>query len=163
MFPLRQDHLTRLLKHVGFQQVDRYGDFQEEYEIYAPDFVVQVARKTWGASRFAAPEVSQHRFDLTVHWDGGHPSFQRIFEVAEPSERAAVRLVYVLGGAGEIERPISGNESQAHLIASKDSFYFISHAFGKWHSPHRCHTGCHQVVGKLIIPLLMDAGAGIGY
>ena len=46
VFPLRQDHLTRLLKHVGFQQVDRYGDFQEEYEIYAPDFVVQVARKT---------------------------------------------------------------------------------------------------------------------
>ena len=45
VFPLRQDHLTRLLKYVGFQQVDRYGDFQEDYEFYDPDFIVQVATK----------------------------------------------------------------------------------------------------------------------
>lgn len=45
LFPLRQDHLTRLLKQVGFQQIVRYGDFQEEYELYEPDFIVQVAKK----------------------------------------------------------------------------------------------------------------------
>ena len=43
--PIRQNHLTDLLKETGFQTVERYGDFQLDYDFYDPDFIVQVARK----------------------------------------------------------------------------------------------------------------------
>ena len=43
--PIRQDYLTSLLLGAGFTQVDRYGDFAEDYDFYEPDFVIQVARK----------------------------------------------------------------------------------------------------------------------
>ncbi len=45
VFPLRQDYLTGLLGQAGFGEAVRYGDFQRDYERYAPDFIVQVARK----------------------------------------------------------------------------------------------------------------------
>ena len=43
--PIRQDHLTGLLRETGFQQVERYGDFKVEYDRYDPDFIIQVAIK----------------------------------------------------------------------------------------------------------------------
>jgi len=45
LYPLRQEHLTRLLKHTGFGSVVRYGDFKLAYEFLEPDFIIQVARK----------------------------------------------------------------------------------------------------------------------
>ncbi|WP_236700354.1 class I SAM-dependent methyltransferase [Allosalinactinospora lopnorensis] len=36
MFPLRKDYTRRLLREVGFQQVDTYGDFQETYQATSP-------------------------------------------------------------------------------------------------------------------------------
>jgi len=46
VFPIRQEHLTQLLKQSGFEPVVRFGDFEEDYEFYEPDFIVQVAKKT---------------------------------------------------------------------------------------------------------------------
>lgn len=43
--PIRQDHLTGLLCETGFQIVDRYGDFKADYDLYDPDFIIQVAVK----------------------------------------------------------------------------------------------------------------------
>ena len=43
--PIRQDYLTGLLSSAGFQQVERYGDFEAEYDHYDPDFIIQVATK----------------------------------------------------------------------------------------------------------------------
>ncbi len=43
--PIRQDYVTGLLLEAGFSNVDRYGDFVEDYDFYDPDFVIQVARK----------------------------------------------------------------------------------------------------------------------
>ena len=43
--PIRQDYVTNLLTDTGFQNVERYGDFEAEYEFYDPDFIVQVATK----------------------------------------------------------------------------------------------------------------------
>jgi hypothetical protein len=64
---LRQDYLTRLLKHVESQQVDRYGDFQEEYELYESKFVARVATKTWQTSLLIdVPQVSEHKFGHRV-------------------------------------------------------------------------------------------------
>ena len=43
--PIRQEYLTSLLLGAGFRAVNRYGDFIEGYDLYEPDFVVQVAKK----------------------------------------------------------------------------------------------------------------------
>ncbi len=46
IFPIRQEHLTNLLKQAGFEPVVRFGDFEKDYKFYEPDFIVQVAKKT---------------------------------------------------------------------------------------------------------------------
>ncbi len=43
--PIRQEYVTSLLLGAGFRSVKRYGDFAEDYELYEPDFVIQVAMK----------------------------------------------------------------------------------------------------------------------
>ena len=45
VFPLRQEHLTRLIREAGFWEVTLFGDFNPRYDKYGPDFIVQVARK----------------------------------------------------------------------------------------------------------------------
>lgn len=47
MFPLRKDYVRRLMREVGFQQVDTYGDFQETYREEEPDFFIHVAQKKY--------------------------------------------------------------------------------------------------------------------
>ena len=43
--PIRQDYVTDLLLGAGFRTVKRYGDFAENYDLYEPDFIIQVAKK----------------------------------------------------------------------------------------------------------------------
>ena len=43
--PVRQEHLTDLLTEAGFQNVERYGDLQANYDFCDPDFIIQVAKK----------------------------------------------------------------------------------------------------------------------
>ena len=43
--PIRQEYLTSLLRKAGFTSVERYGDFEADYDFYEPDFIVQVAKK----------------------------------------------------------------------------------------------------------------------
>ena len=45
MCSIRQEYVTNLLLDSGFRSVKRYGDFVENYDLYEPDFVIQVARK----------------------------------------------------------------------------------------------------------------------
>lgn len=47
MFPLRKDYTRRLMREVGFQKVETYGDFKETYRDDEPDFFVHVAEKTY--------------------------------------------------------------------------------------------------------------------
>ena len=47
MFPLRKEYTARLMYEVGFQQVDTYGDFQETYRDFEPDFFIHVAEKAY--------------------------------------------------------------------------------------------------------------------
>lgn len=47
MFPLRKEYTRRLMMDVGFDTVTTYGDFQESYEHYEPDFFIHVAEKTY--------------------------------------------------------------------------------------------------------------------
>ena len=47
MFPLRKAYTTQLMRDVGFQQVETFGDFQETYRDSEPDFYVHIAEKTY--------------------------------------------------------------------------------------------------------------------
>ena len=47
MFPLRQEYTSNLMKEVGFQRVDTYGDFQETYRKKDPDFFIHMAEKKY--------------------------------------------------------------------------------------------------------------------
>ncbi len=48
MFPLRKDYTRKLLRDVGFQRIDTYGDFQSDYgDDGTPDFFVHVAEKAY--------------------------------------------------------------------------------------------------------------------
>lgn len=43
--PIRQDYVSNLLTDTGFKSVESYGDFEADFELYDPDFIVQVATK----------------------------------------------------------------------------------------------------------------------
>ncbi|PSL01069.1 glycine/sarcosine N-methyltransferase [Haloactinopolyspora alba] len=45
MYPLRKDYVRRLMREVGFQKVETYGDFQQTYADDDPDFYIHVAEK----------------------------------------------------------------------------------------------------------------------
>jgi len=47
MFPLRKAYTRRLMREVGFQKIDTYGDFKETYREPDPDFYVHVAEKRY--------------------------------------------------------------------------------------------------------------------
>jgi SAM-dependent methyltransferase len=47
MYPLRKDYMRRLMREVGFQQIDTYGDFQETHHGDDPDFYIHVAEKNY--------------------------------------------------------------------------------------------------------------------
>ncbi|QVQ54873.1 methyltransferase domain-containing protein [Spiractinospora alimapuensis] len=47
MFPLRKDYTRRLLREVGFQRVETFGDFQETHAGDQPDFFIHIAEKSY--------------------------------------------------------------------------------------------------------------------
>lgn len=47
MCPIRKEYMQRLLKEVGFQRVETYGDFQETYRDDDPDFFIHIAEKKY--------------------------------------------------------------------------------------------------------------------
>lgn len=46
-FPLRKEYVTRIMKEVGFQQIQTYGDFQETYQQDDPDYMIHIAEKRY--------------------------------------------------------------------------------------------------------------------
>ena len=47
MFPLRKNYMRRLLREVGFQRIETYGDFQSTYSDGDPDFFIHIAEKIY--------------------------------------------------------------------------------------------------------------------
>lgn len=47
MFPLRKNYVRRLLREVGFQRIETFGDFQETYSEGDPDFYIHIAEKVY--------------------------------------------------------------------------------------------------------------------
>ena len=50
MYPLRKAYVHRLLREVGFQAVETFGDFQETHRDEEPDFFIHVAEKRYSGS-----------------------------------------------------------------------------------------------------------------
>ncbi|MDX1589260.1 MAG: class I SAM-dependent methyltransferase [Oleiphilaceae bacterium] len=48
MYPLRKAYVRRLMREVGFQDIQTYGDFQETYQDSEPDFFIHCADKRYG-------------------------------------------------------------------------------------------------------------------
>ncbi|MPZ29021.1 MAG: methyltransferase domain-containing protein [Micromonosporaceae bacterium] len=47
MYPLRKDYMRRLMREVGFQRIETFGDFQETFSKHEPDFFIHVAEKAY--------------------------------------------------------------------------------------------------------------------
>lgn len=47
MFPLRRNYLCELIKDAGFQKIETFGDFQEDYQDREVDFFVHIAHKDY--------------------------------------------------------------------------------------------------------------------
>ncbi|MBA8824394.1 sarcosine/dimethylglycine N-methyltransferase [Saccharopolyspora lacisalsi] len=47
MYPLRKNYTRRLMREVGFQRIDTYGDFQETHGDTEPDFFIHIAEKSY--------------------------------------------------------------------------------------------------------------------
>lgn len=47
MYPLRRAYVRRLMREVGFQQIDTFGDFKATYREHEPDFFIHVASKRY--------------------------------------------------------------------------------------------------------------------
>ncbi|PSK90248.1 glycine/sarcosine N-methyltransferase [Murinocardiopsis flavida] len=58
MFPLRKNYVRRLMREVGFQRINTYGDFQETYQGEEPDFFVHIAEKAYHSDEDAAENYS---------------------------------------------------------------------------------------------------------
>lgn len=47
MFPLRKAYTRRLMREVGFQHIETYGDFKETFRETEPDFFIHIAEKSY--------------------------------------------------------------------------------------------------------------------
>jgi glycine/sarcosine N-methyltransferase len=57
MFPLRKNYVRNLMREVGFQHVETYGDFQETFRENEPDFFIHVAEKSYRDADVAKEDV----------------------------------------------------------------------------------------------------------
>lgn len=62
MYPLRKNYMRRLMREVGFQHIETYGDFQQTYRDDEPDFFIHVAEK-----RYRTDEELNELYSTTVH------------------------------------------------------------------------------------------------
>jgi glycine/sarcosine/dimethylglycine N-methyltransferase len=62
MYPLRKNYTRRLMREVGFQRIDTYGDFQETYHDDEPDFFIHVAEK-----KYRPDEELSDMYSTAVH------------------------------------------------------------------------------------------------
>ncbi|AYY15373.1 methyltransferase domain-containing protein [Actinobacteria bacterium YIM 96077] len=62
MYPLRKNYVRRLMREVGFQHVETFGDFQQTYREDDPDFFIHVAEK-----RYRSDEELADIYSTTVN------------------------------------------------------------------------------------------------
>ncbi|MGH8877243.1 MAG: methyltransferase domain-containing protein [Stackebrandtia sp.] len=103
MFPLRKEYVRRLMREVGFQRIDTYGDFQETYQGDQPDFYIHIAEKTY------------HQEERRV--DGYSPAVQTAREYYNSSD--ADNFYHTIWGGTDIHIGIYESESDSIPAASR--------------------------------------------
>lgn len=114
MFPLRKDYTRRLMREVGFQHIDTYGDFQATYTEGEPDFYIHIAEKAYREERSGAYTVAVEtardyynssdadNFYATI-W-GGQDIHIGLYEGAdEPIAPASARTVEVMASSLDLQ------------------------------------------------------------
>jgi SAM-dependent methyltransferase len=111
MYPLRKDYMRRLMRQVGFQRIETFGDFQETYARHEPDFFIHVAQKAYvrdeELARMYSHAVSTARAYYnsgdadnfySIIWGGEDIHIGLYDEPAEDIDRASRRTVERMAG-----------------------------------------------------------------
>src|ERR687894_306139 len=115
MFPLRKDYTRRLLREVGFQRIETYGDFQSTYSDGDPDFFVHIAEKIYRSEEQAGDLYSSavntarnyynsedaDRFYAVV-WGGEDIHVGMYADASEEISAASRRTVETMAGLGDL-------------------------------------------------------------
>ena len=128
LYPIRQAHLTQLLRDAGFASVVRYGDFKRDYRFLDPDFVIQVARKTQSevsrAPRLSVPTtvVGSEGAEDDAFWEVKKIFSESVEEVfADGMESTLSRSLHSMirmnghGAIGAIDRLLRSGQVNAEV------------------------------------------------
>jgi sarcosine/dimethylglycine N-methyltransferase len=111
MCPLRKDYTRRLMREVGFQRIETFGDFQETYSKHEPDFFIHVAEKAYrreeelgqlysAAVNIARDYYNSHDADnfYAIIWGGEDIHIGLYDDPADDIARASRRTVERMAG-----------------------------------------------------------------
>ncbi|MGH3789130.1 MAG: methyltransferase domain-containing protein [Pseudonocardiaceae bacterium] len=117
MFPLRKNYVRRLLREVGFQRIETYGDFQSTYSDGDPDFYIHIAEKAYrsesetvdlysNAVNTARDYYNSDDADTfyAIVWGGEDIHVGMYPDEAEAIDSASRRTVQTMAGLGDLTR-----------------------------------------------------------
>ncbi|MBT8339491.1 MAG: methyltransferase domain-containing protein [Desulfatitalea sp.] len=106
MFPLRKKYLRGLMREVGFQHIDTYGDYQEEGHDKDPDFLTHVVEKVYQPGR----EGTRGRFN-----------YSKPVSVAQQyyNSSDADNFYFTIWGGEDIHIGLYENDEDSIFIASR--------------------------------------------
>ncbi|MDQ3760227.1 MAG: methyltransferase domain-containing protein [Actinomycetota bacterium] len=118
MFPLRKNYVRRLLREVGFQRIETYGDFQSTYSDGDPDFFVHIAEKAYRANERAVVDLYSNAVNTArdyynsqdadtfyaIVWGGEDIHVGMYIDESEDISRASRRTVETMASLGDLTR-----------------------------------------------------------
>ncbi|MGH3981133.1 MAG: methyltransferase domain-containing protein [Pseudonocardiaceae bacterium] len=117
MFPLRKDYTRRLLREVGFQRIETYGDFQSTYSDDDPDFFIHIAEKVYRSEEQAvdlysnAVNTAREYYNsedadtfYAVVWGGEDIHVGMYADESEEISAASRRTVETMADFGDLSR-----------------------------------------------------------
>ncbi|MGH3973114.1 MAG: methyltransferase domain-containing protein [Pseudonocardiaceae bacterium] len=115
MFPLRKNYTRRLLREVGFQRIETYGDFQSTYSDGDPDFFVHIAEKVYRSEEQAvdlysnAVNTARDYYNskdadtfYAIIWGGEDIHIGMYADESEEIGTASRRTVETMAGLGDL-------------------------------------------------------------
>ncbi len=107
MFPLRKKYVRRLMRNVGFQHIDTYGDYQETYREDDPDFFTHVAEKVYEPGK---RERSEARFNYSDTVNVARSYY---------NSNDADNFYFTIWGGEDIHIGMYDNDEESIFIASR--------------------------------------------
>jgi glycine/sarcosine/dimethylglycine N-methyltransferase len=117
MFPLRKNYTRRLLREVGFQRIETYGDFQSTYSDGDPDFFIHIAEKVYRSEEQTmdlysnAVKTARNYYNsddadtfYAVVWGGEDIHVGMYADESEEISAASRRTVETMAGLGDLSR-----------------------------------------------------------